>query len=113
MANAHRTDDRDGNRCGGWLDTNDGPRDTVDDRETIVTFIDELLESGGNYIIQRTHGGASLRPASDSDADLNSFQTVVKRVRANAGNGFRIHMDHVSSDRPGNLVDMLILSIDD
>lgn len=82
-------------------------------RRVFVAFIDDLLESGGNFIIQRSEGIASLRPAGDSDADLESFQSVVRRIRANDGDGFSVMKDHVSSDRPGDMVDLLILSIDE
>jgi hypothetical protein len=78
-----------------------------------VAFIDDLLESGGNFIIERSEGVASLRPAGDADADLESFQSVVRRVHANDGDGFSVMKDHVSSDRPGNMVDLLILTIDE
>lgn len=78
-----------------------------------MAFIDDLLESGGNFIIERSEGIASLRPASDRDADLDSFQALVGRVRANEGDGYTVLKDHVSSERAGNLVDLLILSIDD
>jgi len=75
-----------------------------------LSFIDELFESGGNFVIKRTDGGASLAPASDRDADLESFQHTVRRVRAHAGDGYRVHLEHVASDRPGGLVDLLILA---
>lgn len=78
-----------------------------------MAFIDDLLESGGNFIIERSEGIASLRPASDANADLESFQTVVRRVRANDGDGFSVMKDHISSDRPGDMVDLLILTIDE
>ncbi|MDK2768101.1 MAG: hypothetical protein KYX69_10340 [Sphingomonas sp.] len=78
-----------------------------------MAFIDELAEVGGNFIFTRTEGGASLKPASGSDADLASFQALVRRVRDHEGDGFAIHIDHVCSDRPGNLVDLLVLQIDD
>ncbi|WP_022685451.1 hypothetical protein [Sphingomonas phyllosphaerae] len=78
-----------------------------------MAFIDDLLESGGNFILERSEGIASLRPASDRDPDLESFQAVVDRVRAHEGDGFSVLEDHVSSDRPGDLVDLLSLTIED
>lgn len=78
-----------------------------------MAFIDELVEGGGNFVFTRTDGGASLSPASDRDADLASFQNLVRRVRANAGDGFAIQLEHVCSDRPGNLVDLMVLTIED
>jgi len=77
-----------------------------------LAFIDELVEGGGNFVFTRTEGGASLAPASDRDGDLASFQNLVRRVRANEGDGYEIHLEHVSSDRPGNLVDLMVLTIE-
>lgn len=78
-----------------------------------MAFIDELVEGGGNFIFKRTEGGASLSPASDRDADLASFQNLVRRVRANEGDGYAIHLEHVCADRPGHLVDLVVLQIGD
>jgi hypothetical protein len=78
-----------------------------------MAFIDDLLENGGNFIIKRSEGIASLRPASDTDADVESFQSVVRRVRANDGDGYSVMKEHVLSDRPGNMVDLLMLIIDE
>lgn len=81
------------------------------EREPALAFIDELVEGGGDFIFTRGEGGGSLKPASDGD--LASFQNLVRRVKANEGAGFDIHLEHVCSDRPGNLVDLLVLRIDD
>ncbi|WP_066663336.1 MULTISPECIES: hypothetical protein [unclassified Sphingomonas] len=78
-----------------------------------MAFIDELVEGGGNFIFTRSEGGGSLKPASGSDADLASFQNLVRRVQANEGDGYSIHLEHPCSDRPGNLIDLLVLQIDD
>lgn len=78
-----------------------------------MTFVDDLLENGGNFILERWEGTASLRPASEGDADLESFQGLVRKVRAHDGEGFSVVKEHVSSDHPGDLVDLLLLSIDD
>lgn len=78
-----------------------------------MAFIDDLFEGGGHYIIERTEGGATLRPASDKSSDLETFQNVVARVRRNQGDGYAIHLDHVCSDRLGNFVDLLILRVGD
>ena len=77
-----------------------------------MAFIDELAEGGGNFIFERIEGGASLSPASDRDGDLASFQNLVRRVRASEGNGYAIHIEHVCTDRPGNLIDLMILTTD-
>lgn len=78
-----------------------------------MAFINDLQEGGGNFIFKRTEDGASLSPASDSDAALASFQNLVRRVRAHAGDGYAIHLEHVCADRPGDLVDLMILTIVD
>jgi hypothetical protein len=78
-----------------------------------LAFIDELLEGGGNFVFERTEGGASLAPASERATDVASFQNLVRRVRANEGDGYAIQLAHVSSDRPGALVDLLILTLSD
>lgn len=78
-----------------------------------MAFIDELVEGGGNFIFNRTEGGASFSPSSERDADLASFQNLVRHVRAHAGDGYAIHLEHVCADRPGELVDLLVLQIDD
>ncbi|CCW18788.1 hypothetical protein EBBID32_31430 [Sphingobium indicum BiD32] len=77
-----------------------------------MSFLNDLLENGGNFIAERKEGSAILRPVSNRDADLESFQTVVRRVRENEGDGYAIFKDHVSSERGGNLVDLLILTVD-
>jgi hypothetical protein len=77
-----------------------------------LAFIDELLEGGGNFVFERTDGGASLAPASERESDIVSFQNLVRRVRANQGNGYAIHLEHMSSERPGNLVELMILTLD-
>jgi hypothetical protein len=81
-------------------------------KELALAFIDELLEGGGNFVFKRTDNGASLTPASERDADLASFQNLVRRVRANEGDGYAIHLEHRCSDRPGDMVDLMILSLD-
>ncbi|MCW3847915.1 hypothetical protein OF829_11750 [Sphingomonas sp. LB-2] len=78
-----------------------------------MAFIDDLQEGGGNFIFKRTEGGASLSPTSDRDADLTSFQNLVRRVRANEGDGYSIHLEHACADRPGGLIDLIVLAIDD
>lgn len=77
-----------------------------------MAFIDELLEGGGNFVFERTDGGASLAPASERESDIVSFQNLVRRVRANQGNGYAIHLEHMSSERSGNFVDLMILTLD-
>ncbi|MDB5583650.1 MAG: hypothetical protein JWR80_8826 [Bradyrhizobium sp.] len=77
-----------------------------------MAFIDDLLESGGNYIVQRASGGASFSPVSDKDADLKSFQSLVRRLREHDGDGFQIFKEHPTADRSEDLVDLVMVTID-
>lgn len=76
-----------------------------------MSYIDELLESGGNFIVQRAEGSASFRPASEKDSDLESFQALVRKLRQRDGEGFRIFREHVTSDRAEDLVDLVVVTI--
>ena len=78
-----------------------------------MAFIDELLENGGNFIVRRSSDGASFTPASGKDADLQSFQALVRRLREYEGDGFRIFKEHTSSDRAGDFVDLVMITIGD
>jgi len=51
--------------------------------------------------LRRSSDGASFTPASGKDADLQSFQTLVRRLREREGDGFRIFNEHTNSDRAG------------
>jgi hypothetical protein len=51
----------------------------------------------------------SVRPDSgDSDADVDSFQSVVPDLRANEGDGYAIHLAHPTSDRGHGLIDLVL-----
>ncbi len=78
-----------------------------------MAFIEELLENGGNYIVQRSKGGASFSPVSGKDADIQSFQSLVRRLRERDGDGFEIFKEHPMSDRGGDLVDLVMVTIDE
>jgi len=77
-----------------------------------MSYIDELLESGGNFIVQRTETGASFRPASEKESDLESFQSIVRKLRQRDGDGFRIVREHVTSDHPHDFVDLVLVTIE-
>lgn len=77
-----------------------------------MSYFDELLESGGNFIVQRSEGSASFSPASEKDGDLQSFQTLVRKLRERDGDGFRIFREHMSSDHAGDLVDLVIVTVE-
>jgi hypothetical protein len=78
-----------------------------------MTFIDQLLKGGRHYIAERKTGSASFRPKGSAAADLERFQPVVKQIYESAGDGYSVFKDHASSDRPGNPVDLIILTLDD
>jgi hypothetical protein len=78
-----------------------------------MTFISQLLEGGGNYIMERKTGSATFRPKSSAGADLEQFQSVVRRIRENEGDGYSVFKDYVSSNRPGNMVDLIMLTLED
>lgn len=77
-----------------------------------MSYIDELLESGGNFIVQRSEGSASFSPASERDGDLQSFQTLVRNLRERDGDGFRIFREHRMSDRAEDWVDLVIVTVE-
>lgn len=78
-----------------------------------MSFVTGLLEDGGHYLAERDASVATLRPASDSAADLEAFQSLVRRVRDHEGDGYTIRKDHVSSDHGVGLVDLLILTLEE
>jgi hypothetical protein len=77
-----------------------------------MSYIDELVESGGNFIVQRAEGRASFSPASEKDSDLESFQALVRKLRQRDGDGFRIFREHITSDRAEDLVDLVVVTIE-
>lgn len=77
-----------------------------------MTFIGELIEAGGHYILERTDSGASFRPVTGKHADLKAFQSLVRRIKQRAGEGFEVQAERVSDDHPGELVDLLVLRFD-
>ena len=76
-----------------------------------MSYIDELIESGGNFIVQRTKESASFRSAGEKDSDLESFQALVRKLRQRDGDGFCIFREHMISDRAEELVDLVIVTI--
>ncbi|QHL92089.1 hypothetical protein GVO57_13960 (plasmid) [Sphingomonas changnyeongensis] len=57
-----------------------------------MSYIDSLIENGANFRVDRKDESASFRPASDSEADLQAFQPVVRDLGAYKGNGYDIHI---------------------
>ncbi|ATY34328.1 hypothetical protein [Sphingomonas psychrotolerans] len=77
-----------------------------------MSYIDDLIEHGTNFQVRRGDGSASFSPASGRDEDIEAFQGVVRELRRNEGDGYAIHIDHKLSDRGGNLVDLVVVTID-
>lgn len=77
-----------------------------------MSYFDELLESGGNFIVQRSEGSASFTPTSEKEGDLQSFQTLVRRLRERDGDGFRIFRERLTSDRAEDFVDLVVVTME-
>lgn len=77
-----------------------------------MSYIEELIEHGTNFKVQRGQGSASFTPVSDSDEDVEAFQGVVEDLRRNEGDGYTIHMEHPMSDRGGSYIDLMLVIID-
>lgn len=76
-----------------------------------MSYIDRLIENGKNFRVDRKDESASFRPASDSEADLQAFQPVVRDLRAHQGDGYDIHIDHTLSDHGDGLVDLVFVTL--
>jgi hypothetical protein len=78
-----------------------------------MSFLDDLLAGGPDYRVRQMPDGASFQPSDASDEALAAFQSVVAQIRANEGDGYDIFQMHRSSDRGGNMVDRILITIDD
>lgn len=76
-----------------------------------MDFLTNLLRGGPGHQVRLTEGGASLKPAGDTDAQLEAFQAVVDRVIRHEGEGYSVHLTHSTSDRPGDLIDVVLIRI--
>lgn len=76
-----------------------------------MSYIDELIDHGTNFQVRRGEGSASFTPVSGRDEDIDAFQGVVRELRRHEGDGYAIHLDHKLSDRGGNLVDLVVVTI--
>lgn len=76
-----------------------------------MSYIDSLIENGTNFRLDRNDKSASFRPASDSEADLQAFQPVVRDLRAHQGDGYDIHIEHTLSDHGDGLVDLVLVTL--
>ncbi len=79
--------------------------------ELHLSYIDGLIGNGTNFRVDRKDENASFRPASDSEADLQAFQPVVRDLRAHQGDGYDIHIEHTLSDHGDGLVDLVLVSL--
>ena len=80
--------------------------------ELHLSYIDSLIENGTNFRVDRKDETASFRPASDSEADLQAFQPVVRDLRAHQGDGYEILVEHALSDHGDGLVDLVLVTLD-
>ena len=80
---------------------------------TRLSYIDTLIANGTHFRVDRKDGSASFRPAGDSAADLDAFQSSVRNLRANEGDGYAIHIEHPVSDHGQGLVDLVLVTLDD
>jgi hypothetical protein len=78
-----------------------------------LSYIDRLIEDGTHFRVERRDGSASFRPAGGSDDELEQFQSVVRNLRDHRGDGYDIHLEHKMSDRPGDLVDLVLVTINE
>lgn len=76
-----------------------------------MSYIDSLIENGTNFRVDRKDENASFRPASDSEADLQAFQPVVRDLRAHQGDGYDIHIEHTLSEHGDGLVDLVLVTL--
>jgi hypothetical protein len=77
-----------------------------------MSYIDDLIDDGTNFRVDRRHESASFRPLSDSAPDIDCFQSVVRSLRANQGDGYTVKIEHKMSDRGENLIDLVVVMLD-
>ncbi|QIG81553.1 hypothetical protein [Stakelama tenebrarum] len=77
-----------------------------------MSFLDDLLAGGPDYRVARDIGGAIFGPAEDSEEALERFQSVVDRIVANDGLGYRVvkRLIHRTSDYAQNSIDRLVIN---
>jgi hypothetical protein len=75
-------------------------------------FIQGRLAGGDGFQVKLSKGGASFQPTTGSDADLQRFQAIAEELIANAGDDYQVFKLHRSSDRPGDLIDRVLITLD-
>ncbi|AOH85608.1 hypothetical protein AWL63_18370 [Sphingomonas panacis] len=76
-----------------------------------MSFVDEMVENGGHFFAECRGKSATFRPVSDRIEDIESFQTVVRRLREHEGDGYTIFQDHILADHGRGRVDLMVVSI--
>lgn len=76
-----------------------------------MSYIDSLIANSTNFRVDRKDENALFRPVSDSGADLQAFQPVVRDLCADQGDGYDIHIEHALSDHGGGLVDLVLVTL--
>lgn len=77
-----------------------------------MSFIESLLEGGSAHKAKQTSGGASFQPVNTSEDALRRFQPIAAEIIERDGDGYEIFKTHTSSDRPGNLIDRILITLD-
>jgi hypothetical protein len=78
-----------------------------------MSFLEELLKGGPSHTASVSQNSVSLKPKGDDRADLESFQHTVDDVVRHEGEGYTIYTTHVGKDRPGDLIDLVMLRLED
>lgn len=74
-------------------------------------FLDDLLQGGDAYNVEKSDRRASIRPSLNNETGLKDFQLIVEHIFRNAGDGFEVYRYHRSSDHAGNLYDLVVISL--
>jgi len=74
-----------------------------------MSFLEEILQGGAGYVVEQRAGGASFRPASGSDEDLEAFQQIVRQLQGNSGDGYIVTITHPLSTRGGKIIDLVMI----
>lgn len=75
-----------------------------------MTFLANLLAGGDCYEVKLSEETASLTTKNEADA-LDAFQRIADEVLRHAGEGYDVALTHQTSDRPGDLIDAMVLSL--
>ena len=77
-----------------------------------MSYIANYIESGAGFRVERTGDGATFKPLSGSASDLRAFQSTVRALRDHEGDGYVIAAEHVDSDGPERLADMVVVKLE-